>query len=105
MKVQHNGKILCVYNPRVPDMETGSRYVKSLTLQLDAENEYTFAGNVYEVIHVTKGGFDTHHWAEFQLACSSVYHYDNLKRNGVAVLLEDFVSDDKIEYDPLRKGG
>ena len=78
-------------------------YVKSLTLQLDAENEYTFAGNVYEVIHVTKGGFDTHHWAEFQLACSSVYHYDNLKRNGVAVPLEDFVSDDKIEYVVLRR--
>ena len=102
VKVEHAGSCLFVYNVRqlTEDM---LRVKKSMKLKFADRNKYQFLGNSYEVIHITKGGYDSHHYTELKIPDETKYKYDDMERNGVSLPCRHFTSHDDIEYLVLRK--
>ena len=77
---------------------------RGVKIKLNHTNVYTFGDQEYEVIFISRGAFNDHHWAQFLLDDGSFHDYDdNNNVGGYTIPIEGFTEDEKMATIVLRR--
>ena len=97
-------KLLLLEIPRYNTIKNGRLYQTGVTITLNHPNVYTFGEKQYEVIFISRGAFNDHHWAQFRLDDGSYHDYDdNNTVGGYTIPIEGFSEDNKMATIVLRR--
>ena len=104
-KLSQSNEIVTIMIPRLlSDWNGASFNLNSFVVIFDQNNIYQIPDNEepYEIIAITYGGNNDHHFSNFKLE-KTYYHYDDLKFQGYAVPKPSYDSNDAASMVFLRK--
>ena len=83
--------------PRYNSWVQGRLRQKGVFIKLEETNVYTLGGQNFEVIFISRGAFNDHHWAQFRLDDGSFHDYDdNNHVGGYTIPIDGFTEDAKM---------